>query len=88
VDSPQKYEQDEFMLRPQQIVLKKSPIKARRDKKISPKKDSPHKYYDPNVELKCSPASKSPKEKASPSMRSVSPQANNTYQTMATIESS
>jgi hypothetical protein len=60
------------MLRPQEIVQKKSPMKARRDKKISPKKDSPHKYYDPNLELQNS-GSMSYKEKASPSMRSRSP---------------
>lgn len=73
--SPQKYEQDEFMLHPKLIVQKKSPIKARRDKKISPKKSqSPHKYFDPNLSINKS-ASRSPQARASPSMKSgCSPQ--------------
>lgn len=68
------------MLRPKIIAEKKSPIKARRDRKISPtKSNSPQKnFYDPNLAV-TSQASKSPISRASPicraspSMRHVSP---------------
>jgi hypothetical protein len=79
-DSPKKYEQNEFMLRPQIIAEKKSPIKARRDRKISPiKSKSPEKnYYDPNLGVKSEKSlsimsKSSPGRRASPSIRDLSP---------------
>ena len=78
--SPTKYEQNEFMLRPQIIAEQKSPIKARRDRKISPTKSkSPAKnFYDPNLGVKSEKSmsimdKSSPACRASPSIRDLSP---------------